>query len=61
MDFSLLVLLTVTVVCLIAGFVTGFLTIGLFRNGELRELRVELNSQRELYSQLLEERRELRH
>ncbi len=56
MDFSLLVLLTVTVVCLIAGFVTGFLTIGLFRNGELRELRVELNSQRELYSQLLEEK-----
>ena len=56
MDFSLLVFLTLTVVCLIAGFVSGFLTIGSLRNGELKELRVELNSQRELYGQLLEEK-----
>ena len=56
MDFSLLVLLTLTVVCLIAGFVSGFLAIGSLRNGELKELRVELNSQRELYGQLLEEK-----
>ncbi len=56
MDFSLLVFLTLTVVCLIAGFVSGFLIIGSLRNGELKELRVELNSQRELYGQLLEEK-----
>ena len=56
MDFSLLVFLTLTVVCLIAGFVSGFLTIGSLRNGELKELRVELKSQRELYGQLLEEK-----
>lgn len=56
MDFSLLVFLTLTVVCLIAGFVSGFLVIGSLRNGELKELRVELNSQRELYGQLLEEK-----
>jgi len=56
MDFSLLIFLTLTVVCLIAGFVSGFLIIGSLRNGELKELRVELNSQRELYGQLLEEK-----
>ena len=56
MDFSLLVFLTLTVVCLIAGFVSGFLIIGSLRNSELKELRVELNSQRELYGQLLEEK-----
>ena len=56
MDFSLLVFLTLTVVCLITGFVSGFLIIGSLRNGELKELRVELNSQRELYGQLLEEK-----
>ena len=56
MDFSLLVFLTLTVVCLIAGFVSGFLIIGSLRNGELKELRVELNSQRGLYGQLLEEK-----
>ena len=56
MDISVVVFLLVTLVSLVTGFVTGFLTIGLLKNRELNDLKIELDSQRHLYSRLLEEK-----
>ena len=56
MDISVVVFLLVTLVSLVTGFVSGFLTIGSLKNRESNDLRMELDSQRDLYSRLLEEK-----
>ena len=52
MDISILVLLLVILICL----VSGFLTIGSLKNRELKDLRMELDSLRDIHSRLLEEK-----
>ena len=55
MDISVVFFL-VTLVSLVTGFVSGFLIIGSLKNRESNDLRMELDSQRDLYSRLLEEK-----